>query len=124
MPPVAESTGGIIVLGGKKIQYYELADEETQMKRSDKAKRTEKKKKVSPDEDAILELTQKEQEREWRKRKPKSWVEWPWSEVESWCRVGEEEVGKYLIGDMHGRLAMLSLDKKRRLILLPLGQVK
>ena len=124
MPPIAEYLGGIIVLGGKKIQYYELAAEETQVKRSGKAKRTEKKKKASPDEETTLKLAQKEQEREWRKRKPKSWVEWPWSEIESWCRVGDEEVGKYLIGDIHGRLVMLSLDEKRRLILVPLGQVK
>lgn len=128
VPPVTDdpdSLGGIIVLGGKKIQFYELAAPEAQVKLSGKAKRTEqKKKKASADEEAALKLAQKEQEREWRKRKPRSWVEWPWSEVESWCRVGDEEGGKYLIGDIHGRLAMLSLDEKRRFTLVPLGQVK
>ena len=70
----------------------------------------------------------KEIEREWRKKKVAAWVEWPWSEISGWCRVdGVDEVleNRFLLGDVFGRLAMVSVDlsEQKKIILLALGEV-
>lgn len=123
VPPLSGDLGGILVLGGKKILYYELTAQEAQVKAKDKSSRTDKIKKGYGQTEATR-AKEKEVEREWRKKKAKSWVEWPWSEVKASCRVGEDGT-KYLIGDAFGRLAMLfvSPSEEKRLTLLAIGEV-
>lgn len=123
VPSLSDHLGGILVLGGKKILYYELTAQEAQAKAKGKSSRTDKKKK-SYEQAEATRAKEKEVEREWRKKKAKSWVEWPWSEVKASCKVGEDGT-KYLIGDAFGRLAMLSVSpsEERRLTLLAIGEV-
>lgn len=121
-----ESRGGILILGGKKIVYYELESVEAQRKLKGKASRTEKKKKNTNDTSEVAKAEEKEKERELRKRKPKMSVEWPWSDIGAWTRVGEYGSVKYLIGDNYGRLAMMTIgaNEERRLTLVALGEVR
>jgi len=121
--PSSSDLGGVLVLGGKKILYYELTAPEAQVKAKGKNSRTEKKKNSS-EKGEVSRAKEKEVEREWRKKKAKCWVEWPWSEVKAYCGVGEDG-SRYLIGDAFGRLAMLSVQssEERRLTLLALGEV-
>lgn len=119
--------GGVLILGGKKIIYYDLAPPSAQLKAKGKISRTEKKKK-SGEKMEVDKAKEKEEERAWRKRKVAGWVEWPWSEVTGWCKVtGEEEwLGhRFFVGDAFGRLAMVSVDlsQERKITLLPLGEV-
>jgi DNA damage-binding protein 1 len=123
--------GGILILGGKRIIYYDLATPSAQLKAKGKSSRTEKKKKEgmkSGDQMEVDNAKEKEGEREWRKRKVVGWVEWPWSEVTGWCKVAgnEEDLGnRFFVGDAFGRLAMVSVDlsQERKIVLLALGEV-
>lgn len=124
VPPASGDLGGLLVLGGRKLLYYELAGQEIQAKAKGKRNRSEKKKK-SEDREEVKRAREKESEREWRKKKAKSWVDWPWSDVCAWCKVGGCET-RFLIGDSFGRLAMLNVgdDDGRRLLLIALGEVR
>ncbi|KII87876.1 hypothetical protein PLICRDRAFT_42399 [Plicaturopsis crispa FD-325 SS-3] len=119
---VSVPSKGVLILGGRKILYYELATEKWQEKHRGKAKRAEKAK-AGKDHAEAAKAREKEQKRKNRKRKPKATVEWPWAEVTAWCAV-EGHGTRYLIGDAYGRLAMLSLDAldTRGLVLIPLGE--
>jgi DNA damage-binding protein 1 len=123
--------GGILILGGKRIIYYDLATPSAQLKAKGKSSRTEKKKKEGMKRGDRMEVDnakEKEEEREWKKRKVAGCVEWPWSEVTAWCKVagGEEDLGnRFFVGDAFGRLAMVSIDlsQEKKIILLALGEV-
>jgi DNA damage-binding protein 1 len=73
-------SGGVLLFGGRKIIFYELASKESREKQRGKQRRTETRKK-STDVTEIQRAKQKELERESRKRKPRATVDWPWSEV-------------------------------------------
>ncbi|KAG2145900.1 CPSF A subunit region-domain-containing protein [Suillus clintonianus] len=94
--------GGILIIGGRKIMLYDFVDIETRAKRESKKKRADKKKTTGD-----AEVNTKEKASEWKKRKARAAVEWPWAEVTAWCHVDDR---KYLIGDRYGKLALLSLN--------------
>lgn len=73
-------SGGVLVIGGRKILFYDLASGEAAERNLSKARRTEQKKR-SADAEEVGRAKQKEREREWRKRKARASVNWPWSEV-------------------------------------------
>ncbi|KAI0078212.1 hypothetical protein K474DRAFT_1745998 [Panus rudis PR-1116 ss-1] len=113
--------GGVILLGGREILFYELSDPQQQRIRQGKHRRLEKRK-ASMNEEESTKAVEKEKEREKRKAIPRCTVKWPWSEVTAWCTV-DADARKYLIGDKYGRLSLLTLDSKPSLILLPIGEV-
>ncbi len=116
-----------MVVGGKDILLFELASVEAQEKQRGKQKRLGAKLKSSdPTESA--QARAKEQERGFRKRKAKASVSWPWNEVTAYDFLNnfthanltdaelagvqiDESPSRFLIGDIFGRLSMLSLEK-------------
>ncbi|KAJ7288527.1 CPSF A subunit region-domain-containing protein [Mycena rebaudengoi] len=113
--------GGVLVVGGTRILLYEMASRRGQEKQKNKRRKLEKEKESGRTEEAN-KATQKERERDERKRKPKAYVDWPWSEVTAFCELGGH---RYLVGDCFGRLSMLSLQNvpTHGLILIPLGEI-
>ncbi|KAL4064854.1 CPSF A subunit region-domain-containing protein [Scleroderma yunnanense] len=101
-------SGGVLVVGGRKILLYDLFTGEAAEQKLSKARLTEKKKR-SADAEEASKAKQKEKEREFRKRKARAVVNWPWSEVTATCTLDESNK-KFLIGDKFGRLAMLHVD--------------
>jgi DNA damage-binding protein 1 len=77
-------SGGVLILGGKKILLFELASRQGQAKQRGKRRRLEARKK-STDAAEVEKAREKEIEREGRKRKPQGTVEWPWSEVTAYA---------------------------------------
>ena len=78
----ARCRGGVIVLGGRKVNFYELADKRTVRELKNKDKRQEKRRASgSGNAEALREAEQKEVAREVKKVKPRATVKWPWSEV-------------------------------------------
>ena len=73
-------SGGVLVVGGRKIQLFPFASKDWQDKYKGKQRRLESKKK-SKDEKLSLLAKEKEKDRETKKRKAKANVDWPWSEV-------------------------------------------
>ncbi|KAH9002600.1 CPSF A subunit region-domain-containing protein [Lactarius hatsudake] len=112
--------GGVLVLGGRKVQFFELSSEEWQEKHREKQRKLENRQK-SADQ---AKTKEKQKDREIKKRRPKSAVEWPWCEVTAWCPANDEGT-KFFVGDSYGRLAVLSLEStfERGLIVIPLGEV-
>ncbi|KAG0700426.1 CPSF A subunit region-domain-containing protein [Suillus ampliporus] len=110
--------GGILIIGGRKIMLYDFVNTDTQAKRESKKKRADKKKNTGD-----AEANAKEKGREWKKRKARAAVEWPWAEVTAWCHVDDKR-RKYLIGDRYGKLALLSINLAGRttLTLMALGE--
>ncbi|THH20561.1 hypothetical protein EW146_g835 [Bondarzewia mesenterica] len=116
-------SGGVLVVGGRKIQLFEFSSKAWQEKYKGKQKRLESMKK-SKEEKVSVRAKEKEREREAKKRKAKAAVSWPWSEVTAWCPITDNGT-RYVLGDDYGRLALLSLDRlqDQGLLLLPLGEV-
>ncbi|KAG9315581.1 CPSF A subunit region-domain-containing protein [Chiua virens] len=104
-----EYEGGVLVIGGRKILLYDLASSDVLERNIRKSRRTEKKKK-SRNPDEAVNAKQKEQEREWKKRKPRAMVTWPWSEVTAFCTLSAEQ-DTFLMGDKYGRHALLYVDR-------------
>lgn len=75
-----ECEGGILVVGGRKILLYDLAASDVLEQNIRKSRRMEKKKKSRNAEEAA-NAKQKEKERDWRKKKARAVITWPWSEV-------------------------------------------
>ena len=121
-----------MILGGKKIIYYDCVPPSAQSRVKGKSSRTEKKLKKlglqSLGSADVSKLKGKEEERMWKKKKVQGWVEWPWSEVSAWCRIANEgdQGNKFLVGDAFGRLAMVSVDisEDGKITLLALGEVR
>ncbi|KAJ7242817.1 mono-functional DNA-alkylating methyl methanesulfonate N-term-domain-containing protein [Mycena haematopus] len=111
--------GGVLLVGGTRILLFELLSAHGQAKQRNKRRKLEQKKESGNK----AEAAQKQQERDTRKRKPKAFVDWPWSEITSWCAIDGEPF-RYLIGDCFGRLCMLSLHDvpNNGLVLIPLGE--
>lgn len=72
--------GGVLVLGGRKIRFFELSSEEWQEKYRGRQRKLESKKK-SADRSPEGKAKEKQKGREMKKRKAKATVEWPWFEV-------------------------------------------
>ncbi|KAG2758166.1 hypothetical protein P692DRAFT_20763238 [Suillus brevipes Sb2] len=110
--------GGILIIGGRQIMLYDFVDVETQMKRESRRKRVDKKKTTGD-----AEASTKEKGIEWKKKKARAAVEWPWAEVTAWCLVDYKKQ-KYLIGDRYGKLALLSINLSggTTLTLMALGE--
>ncbi|KAG1743291.1 CPSF A subunit region-domain-containing protein [Suillus paluster] len=110
--------GGILIIGGRNIMLYDFVSRDTQDRRESKKKRADKKK-TTGNAEAIA----KEKAKEWKKRKARAAVEWPWAEVTAWCDI-DGNGRKYLIGDRYGRLALLSINLTERttLTLMALGE--
>ena len=72
--------GGVLVLGGRKIQFFELSSEGWQEKRREKQRKLESRQK-SADQLVPTKTKDKQKGREIKKRRPKSVVEWPWCEI-------------------------------------------
>ncbi|KAJ7688236.1 mono-functional DNA-alkylating methyl methanesulfonate N-term-domain-containing protein [Mycena olivaceomarginata] len=114
--------GGVLLVGGTRILLFELLSENGQAKQRNKRRKLEQRKE-SGNKSEVEKATQKQQERDTRKRKPKASVDWPWSEITSWCALDGEPF-RYFIGDSFGRLSMLSLHDvpNNGLVLIPLGE--
>ncbi|THG98601.1 hypothetical protein EW026_g3605 [Hermanssonia centrifuga] len=112
--------GGVLVAGGRKILFYELTSKETRKRQKDKDKRQTKRKASSAKEDTEL-AREKEKEKDAKKLKARASVKWPWSEVTAWCPA-DDEMRRFFISDMYGRLAMLVVGEAPDLMLIPLGE--
>ncbi|KAF9069809.1 CPSF A subunit region-domain-containing protein [Rhodocollybia butyracea] len=101
--------GGILVVGGSTILLYELASQE---KLKGKRKRETSK-----------QADTGKSKKEIKKREAKATLEWPWSQISAWTAI-DDMCRKILVGDIFGRLAILSLAriKDHEMILLPLGE--
>lgn len=76
----AKCRGGVLILGGRKINFYELSDKRTVRELKNKDAR-QKKRRESKDAEAQRVADRKEAERAMKKVKPRATVKWPWSEV-------------------------------------------
>ncbi|KAJ7505532.1 CPSF A subunit region-domain-containing protein [Mycena galericulata] len=114
--------GGVLLVGGTRILLFEIASAHGQAKQRNKRRKLDKGLE-SGNKAEVEKASQKKEERDTRKRKPKAFVDWPWSEITSCCALDGEPL-RYLIGDSFGRLAMLSLHDvpKNGLVLIPLGE--
>ncbi|KAF9236524.1 CPSF A subunit region-domain-containing protein [Melanogaster broomeanus] len=114
--------GGVLIVGGRKILLYDLASRDVLEQNIRRNRRTEKKKR-SGDAEEASRAKDKEMEREWRKKKTRAMITWPWSEVTALCSLNQEN-NKLLIGDKYGRLALLCVDGASRmaLTLIALGE--
>lgn len=74
-----ELPAGVLVLGGRKIQFFELSSEGWQEKRREKQRKFEGRQKSA--DQPVSAKTKEKDHREIKKRRPKSDVEWPWFEV-------------------------------------------
>ncbi|RPD77741.1 hypothetical protein L226DRAFT_544225 [Lentinus tigrinus ALCF2SS1-7] len=120
-PEMAPHRGGVLVLGGKKVIFYENSKPQQQMTRHGKQKRLSKRL-ASDKQVEVNEAKKKEQERDSKKVKPRACVKWPWGPVTAWSVV-DDACRKVLLGDAFGRLAMLAFDDvKMCLTLIPLGE--
>ncbi|KAI9512431.1 CPSF A subunit region-domain-containing protein [Russula earlei] len=115
--------GGIVVLGGRKIRFFELSSEEWK----DKYRRRQLKRECQKKNSGLsLGAKAKEEQkgREIKKRMAKATVEWPWREVTAWTPANDEGT-RFFVGDSYGRLALLTLEAtaERTLGVIPLGEV-
>ncbi|KAI0311510.1 CPSF A subunit region-domain-containing protein [Amylostereum chailletii] len=117
----SEFEGGVLIVGGTKILFFELASQEWQAKKAKKKERPGKSRTKRTDD---AKQKGKDERKDTKRRKPKASVDWPWHEVSGWCHADEEGY-KYMLGDSYGRLALLSLTAlpTRGPILIPLGEV-
>ncbi|KAI0084181.1 CPSF A subunit region-domain-containing protein [Irpex rosettiformis] len=113
--------GGVFVLGGRKIIFVEAATIDQQHREKGKEKRQQQRK-SSTSERVQRQAKQKEKEREAKKVKSKAAVKWPWSEVTAWCPA-DDDGRRFFIGDIFGRLSMLTITDTPELILLPIGEI-
>ncbi|KAI0335819.1 hypothetical protein GY45DRAFT_705258 [Cubamyces sp. BRFM 1775] len=113
--------GGVLVLGGRKVMFYEHATQDQQDTRKEKQRRLSKRM-SSGVQAEVAKAKEKEKERESRKIKARATVKWPWSAVTAWCPV-DAQCRRVLLGDAYGRLAMLAFDDdKAALTLIPIGE--
>lgn len=72
--------GGVFVLGGRKILFYEHSTQEQQDTRKEKQRRLSKRL-ASEDATQVAEAKEKEKQRESRRIKARATVNWPWAAV-------------------------------------------
>ncbi|CAL1713378.1 unnamed protein product [Somion occarium] len=116
-----KADGGVLVIGGRQIQFFELAHRQQQRAKKDKRSRLDKRK-TGDNEEQKMKAKEKEKERNTRKVKPRASVKWPWSEVAAVCNV-DFNYRRILIGDKFGRLSLLTIDDKLSLIITPIGEI-
>ncbi|OSX59780.1 hypothetical protein POSPLADRAFT_1048255 [Postia placenta MAD-698-R-SB12] len=112
--------GGVLIVGGRKVLFFEHASEERQEAKKGKQRRASKRM-SSGDPSEAAKAREKEKERESRKVKQKASVKWPWSEITAWCPL-DDDGRRFLLGDAYGRLAMLAFDETPGLVLIPVGE--
>ncbi|KAI0766387.1 CPSF A subunit region-domain-containing protein [Trametes elegans] len=113
--------GGVLVLGGRKVLFYEHATEDQQETRKEKQRRLSSRM-LSGKASEVAKAREKEKERESRRIKARATVKWPWSAITAWTPVDEGR-RRVLLGDEYGRLAMLAFDEdKVSFTLVPLGE--
>lgn len=79
-PELAGHRGGVLVLGGRKILFYEKSTKEQQETRKGKQRRLSKRL-ASEKEEEVAAARKKEEERESRKAKARASVKWPWGSI-------------------------------------------
>jgi DNA damage-binding protein 1 len=84
MPSSDNTEGGVLVIGGTSILYYELASEDAQNKSQGKLDRLEKQL-SDTDPEKVKQAKAKMAERESKKRKSTASVAWPWDEVATYA---------------------------------------
>lgn len=104
-----EELNGVLVVGGTRIAFYELA-KHPESKPSRKRKKSTGKKKGGEVGDANVTISS---------RKPTRFVHWYWGEVLSHTEIDQS---RWLIGDIYGRLAVLAMSQFG-LLVIPLGEV-
>ncbi|KAH9924683.1 CPSF A subunit region-domain-containing protein [Epithele typhae] len=113
--------GGVLVLGGTRLSFYEHASDSEQETRKGKQSRVNKRRSSGKKEE-IAQANAKERERASRTLPPRASVRWPWAAVTAWCDPARNS-RRFILGDAYGRLSMLAFDDKRMYItLLPLGE--
>ncbi|KAI0695725.1 CPSF A subunit region-domain-containing protein [Cytidiella melzeri] len=117
----ARCLGGVLVLGGRKIIFVEAATLDEQKSEKGKEKRQQQRK-SSASERTQRQAKQKDKEREARHVKSRAKVQWPWSEVAAWCPA-DDDGRRFFVGDIFGRLGLLTITDLPELILLPVGEI-
>ncbi|KAI0826862.1 CPSF A subunit region-domain-containing protein [Trametes gibbosa] len=113
--------GGVLVLGGRKVAFFENASQYQQDTRKEKQRRLSKRL-SSAVQAEVSKAKEKEKERETRKIKARATVKWPWAAITAWCAV-DKRCRRILMGDAYGRLAMLAFNAENvGFTLLPLGE--
>lgn len=80
LEPEDEPLGGVLVIGGRKIHYFEESSiSRQQVKRGKQSRLDARKASASASEND--KAKEKEKAREGRKVKPKASVRWPWSDI-------------------------------------------
>ncbi|KAI0337556.1 hypothetical protein BDW22DRAFT_1363933 [Trametopsis cervina] len=113
--------GGVLVLGGRKVIFVEAATDAEQKHEKGKEKRQQQRQN-SGSEKNQRQAKQKEKEREAKRVKSRATVKWPWGEVTAWCPA-DDDGRRFFVGDMFGRLGLLTITSKPELVLLPLGEI-
>lgn len=72
--------GGVLILGGRKILFYEHSTQDQQDTRKEKQRRLSKRL-ASEDATQVFEAREKEKQRESRRIKPRATVKWPWAAI-------------------------------------------
>ncbi|GJE83978.1 DNA damage-binding protein 1 [Phanerochaete sordida] len=116
----AKCRGGVIVLGGRKVNFYELSDKKTVRDLKNKAQR-QTKRRASGNAEQIRVAEEKDAQRDLKKVKPRATVKWPWSEV-AVCCPADDEMRRFFVGDAYGRLSLLTLNDAPEFIIIPLGE--
>lgn len=83
---MSQCAGGVLVLGGRKILFYEIASVERQKRQKGKDKR-QTKRKASGNEKQLEVARQRDKERDLKRVKAKMSVKWPWSEVTAYVYI-------------------------------------
>lgn len=84
-PKPVRCRGGVIVLGGKRIAFYELADKKVREELRKKDKRQAARRGSGTTQGSRAE--EKDAARENKKIKPRAAVKWPWSEVTAYVNI-------------------------------------
>lgn len=74
------TSGGVLVLGGRKIRFFELSSSEWQEKHRGRQQKLQSQKK-NADRSLGTNAKEKQKGRDIKKRRAKATVEWPWREV-------------------------------------------
>lgn len=106
-----ECPGGVLVVGGRRIFFYELTRADKQSALKGKKRRLEKRK-ASTTESEVDKAKEKEKERESRKVKPRCFVIWPWSEIVAYVSDCSSSliIPVFILYDLDGILLTLTAE--------------
>ena len=92
--------GGVLVLGGRKVMFYEHATQDQQETRKEKQRRLSKR--LSSGVQAeVAKAKEKEKERESRKIKARATVKWPWSAMTAYVHFSASMLNGRSAHDLH-----------------------